>query len=98
VNVRSGENEFCWGKKLNIDVGSHGGQVVYSPDFHPGSPGSTSARGNQRKKSKPRSGPLMITHRKAYFKMLINCEKLNMKITEIDDMMVLLYLYHLICP
>jgi len=30
--------------------GSLGGQVGYSPDFHPGCPGSTPARGDQQKK------------------------------------------------
>jgi len=39
-------------------LGSQGGQVGYSPDFHPDGPGSTLARGNQRiKKSKPPSVP-----------------------------------------
>jgi len=29
---------------------SQGGQVGYSPDFHPGGPGLTPAQGNQQKK------------------------------------------------
>jgi len=33
-------------------IGSQGGQVGYSPDFHPGGPGSTPAWSNQQKKKK----------------------------------------------
>jgi len=35
-------------------LGSLGGQVGHSPDFHPDGPGSTPARGNQQKKKKKR--------------------------------------------
>jgi len=36
-------------------TGSQGGQVGYSPDFHPGSLGLTPARGNQQTKKKEKS-------------------------------------------
>jgi len=37
-----------------LTQGSQGGQVGYTPDFHPGGPGSTPARGNQQKKKNKR--------------------------------------------
>jgi len=45
-----------YSKKFILNpVESQGGQVGYSPDFHPGGLGLAPVQGNQQKKSKPPS-------------------------------------------
>jgi len=41
-------NKFPSKYWISFQMGSQGGQVGYSPDFHPGSLGSTPARDNQQ--------------------------------------------------